>query len=97
MKIFALFATALALAASAWAAGPKKSAIIWFEDAKTPDSVVQQAKDSVVKAGGKITHEYTLIRGFSVVAPEEALQMMQASNKNNGMRIEEDRMVSTDE
>ncbi|PHH61569.1 hypothetical protein CDD81_8150 [Ophiocordyceps australis] len=97
MKISALLATALAVAPSAWAAGKMKSAIIMFEDAKTPDSVIQQAKNSVVQAGGKITHEYTLIKGFSVVAPEEALQTMKASNKDYGMRVEEDKMMSTDE
>merc|ERR1712187_631017 len=37
----------------------------------TPDAVIDSAKDSVKKAGGTITHEYSLvIKGFSADAPE---------------------------
>jgi hypothetical protein len=40
----------------------KKSAIIWFDNPATPAAVMNQVKDSILKAGGKITHTYTIIK-----------------------------------
>jgi hypothetical protein len=45
----------------------KKSAIIWFDNPSTPDAIVNQVKDNIVKAGGKITHIYTIIKYVSLV------------------------------
>lgn len=47
----------VALAATA----PQKSVIVSYPD-ETPDSVVEQAKNAIVAAGGMITHEYKLIK-----------------------------------
>ena len=40
---------------------PQKNIIVSYPD-ETPDSVVQQAKDAIISAGGTITHEYKLIK-----------------------------------
>ena len=40
---------------------PQKAVIISYPT-DTPDSIVDQAKDAIVKAGGIITHEYKLIK-----------------------------------
>lgn len=62
MRLIPHLVTALALLPAALAVDQKKSAIVWFDDASTPDSIVEQAKDSIIKAGGKITHVYSIIR-----------------------------------
>jgi len=43
---------------------PQKAVIISYPD-DTPDSVIQQAMDAIRDAGGMITHEYKLIKGFA--------------------------------
>ncbi|RAK80091.1 uncharacterized protein BO72DRAFT_525369 [Aspergillus fijiensis CBS 313.89] len=62
--------------------------------AGTPDSVLQQAKDSVLDAGGQITHEFTLIKGFSADCPEEAIQQISIQSAAYKPTIEQDQMVS---
>jgi len=43
------------------AAQPQKAVIISYPN-DTPDSIIDQAKDAVLAAGGVITHEYKLIK-----------------------------------
>jgi hypothetical protein len=40
---------------------PQKAVIVSYPDS-TPDSIVDQAKEAIIKAGGIITHEYKLIK-----------------------------------
>ncbi|PYH92018.1 hypothetical protein BO71DRAFT_296251, partial [Aspergillus ellipticus CBS 707.79] len=61
----------------------------------TPDSVVDNAKKSIVDAGGQITHEYTLIKGFSANAPKAAIQQISTESAAYSPHIEEDMDVST--
>lgn len=56
------FIAALSLFQSGSAVDQKKSAIIWFDNPATPASFMDQVKDSILKAGGKITHTYTIIK-----------------------------------
>lgn len=65
MRAAAVFTAALALVPTAFAVDQSKSAIIWFEDDSTPDWIVNEAKDNIIKAGGKITHTYTIIKFVS--------------------------------
>ena len=62
MKLSNFVLSALALMPSALAVDEQKSAIVWFDDPATPDSVVDQAKDNMISAGGKITHTYSIIK-----------------------------------
>lgn len=43
------------------AIAPQKAVIVTYPEG-TPDSVMDQAKDTIRKAGGMITHEYKLIK-----------------------------------
>jgi hypothetical protein len=43
------------------AAQPQKSVIVSYPN-DTPDTIVDQAKDAIIAAGGVITHEYKLIK-----------------------------------
>ncbi|KAL2825430.1 hypothetical protein BDW59DRAFT_146203 [Aspergillus cavernicola] len=61
----------------------------------TPDSVIDCAKDSIRKAGGIITHEYSLvIKGFAANAPEEAIQQISTQSAMYKPTIEQDQPVS---
>jgi hypothetical protein len=42
-------------------AQPQKSVIVSYP-ADTPDSVLSQAKEAILQAGGFITHEYNIIK-----------------------------------
>lgn len=63
MRPLGFFVTALAVVPGALA----KSAIIYFDDKNTPDSVVNKAKDDIIAKGGKITHVYTIIKCVSTM------------------------------
>ncbi|KAL7944530.1 hypothetical protein V8C42DRAFT_325088 [Trichoderma barbatum] len=95
MKYSLWFIAALSLFQLGSAVDQKKSAIIWFDDATTPDSVVNHVKDDIIQAGGKILHVYTIIKGFAVIAPEKALASVQAWGEGHSIRVEEDEIVST--
>ncbi|KAL4868220.1 hypothetical protein BDV12DRAFT_169958 [Aspergillus spectabilis] len=61
----------------------------------TPDSVIDDAKDSFRKAGGVITHEYSLvIKGFAATGPEEAIQQISTKSAAYQPTIEQDQPVS---
>lgn len=58
MRAFSLLTAALAVVPGVFA----KSAIVYFEDKNTPDSVIDDAKKDIEKNGGKVTHSYTIIK-----------------------------------
>ncbi|KAK7398116.1 hypothetical protein QQX98_012522 [Neonectria punicea] len=95
MKPITFLTAALAILPGALAIEQKKSVIVWFEDESTPDSAIHDAKQSILDAGGKITHIYTIIKGFSAISPEKALQQVQASGTQYDIHIEEDEEVTT--
>ncbi|KAL6854979.1 hypothetical protein ACO1O0_006115 [Amphichorda felina] len=92
MRPLGFLVTALAVVPGVLA----KSAIVYFEDKNTPDSVIEKAKNDIIAKGGKITHVYTIIKGFAVDAPEDALQTVQAWGNEHSMRVEDDKVVSFD-
>ncbi|KAL5338786.1 hypothetical protein BJX70DRAFT_365652 [Aspergillus crustosus] len=61
----------------------------------TPNSVIENAKDSFRKAGGVVTHEYSLvIKGFAATGPEEAIQQISTKSTAYQPTIEQDQPVS---
>ena len=62
MKLFFLTYLLVCLfALTVIAVAPQKAVIVTYPE-NTPDSVMDQAKDTIRKAGGMITHDYKLIR-----------------------------------
>jgi hypothetical protein len=61
MKFTQILLVPFVLAASVSAVAVQKSAIVSFPK-DTPGSVVDQAKDAIIAAGGVITHEFKLIK-----------------------------------
>ncbi|KAM0191222.1 hypothetical protein ACHAPA_007554 [Fusarium lateritium] len=96
MRLLPFVAAALAVVPGAFAVEQKKSAIVWFEDEATPDRIVDECKNALIKAGGKITHVYSIIKGFSVIAPEKALELVQVNHEEHQIRVEKDEVVTTD-
>ena len=61
MRLIAFLIAALTVVSGAFAVDVQKSFIVSYQD-DTPDSVVNEAKDKIINAGGVITHEYQLIK-----------------------------------
>ncbi|ERF75902.1 hypothetical protein EPUS_01268 [Endocarpon pusillum Z07020] len=77
------------------AVAPQKAVIVTYPD-DAPDSVLDQTKKEIERAGGIITHEYKLIRGFAAQASTRALEAVQALSSQYLPLIEEDSIVSID-
>ena len=60
-NILLILATFLVAIIATQTAQPQKSVIVSYP-ADTPDSVLSQAKEAVLQAGGFITHEYHIIK-----------------------------------
>ncbi|KAH0538367.1 hypothetical protein FGG08_005016 [Glutinoglossum americanum] len=73
---------------------PQKSVIVSF-DSDTPDSIIQQAKDAITAAGGVITHEYSLIKGFAARATADAVDLVMALGTQYNFVVEDDQIVHT--
>ncbi|KAK5120139.1 hypothetical protein LTR85_006620 [Meristemomyces frigidus] len=84
--LLALFAV-LGLAAT-----PQKDVIVSYPN-DTPSSVVDDAKNAIVKAGGVIEHEYTLIKGFVAKVSAKTLDEVKALGSQHNVLIEEDQTV----
>ncbi|KAI9845653.1 MAG: hypothetical protein M1837_004627 [Sclerophora amabilis] len=86
--LVALFAVA------AFACPDQKKAVLVSYSNDTPDSVLSQAKDAIIKAGGVITHEYSLFKGFAATAPAKALEAIKVAGSQYNPVVEEDQVVS---
>ncbi|KAI1780333.1 hypothetical protein F4818DRAFT_435541 [Hypoxylon cercidicola] len=92
MRFFSTIVAALAVAHGASAVDIQKSIIVSFPS-ETTDDVVNRAKDDIRKAGGMITHEYQLIKGFAAKAPQKIIETVSAWSAEFHAVIEEDQMV----
>ncbi|KAI1651268.1 hypothetical protein F4815DRAFT_284688 [Daldinia loculata] len=92
MRFFSTIAAALAVAAGVAAVDIQKSVIVSFPSGTT-DDIVNRAKDDIRKAGGVITHEYQLIKGFAAKAPQKILETVSAWSAEYNAVIEEDQVV----
>ncbi|KAI1201377.1 hypothetical protein F5X97DRAFT_290339 [Nemania serpens] len=68
------------------------SYIVTLKDGATPEEIAE-AKQHVKDQGGKITHEYSLIKGFAVEFPEDSVSAL-ASHKHV-KAVEPDQEVRT--
>ncbi|MCJ1326598.1 hypothetical protein MMC10_003263 [Thelotrema lepadinum] len=57
-----------------------------------PPSELEKAKEAATSQGGKITHEYTLMKGFSVEYPAGTVTTLQS---NDHVDVEADQEVKT--
>ncbi|KAJ5643844.1 uncharacterized protein N7484_006351 [Penicillium longicatenatum] len=62
----------------------------------TTDSEMQKLKDEITAHGGRIVHEYTIIKGFSFTRPEAStLDLNTLSSHPNVDSVEADQVVTT--
>ncbi|OTA92562.1 hypothetical protein M434DRAFT_74447 [Hypoxylon sp. CO27-5] len=92
MRFFSTIVTALAVAHGASAVDIQKSVIVSFPT-ETTDDIINRAKDDIRNAGGIITHEYQLIKGFAAKAPQKILESVSAWSAEYHAVIEEDQIV----
>ncbi|MCJ1295733.1 hypothetical protein MMC34_007297 [Xylographa carneopallida] len=93
MKLYVFSVLLALLVLSATAALPKKQVVITYPS-DTPDSVLDEAKLAITSAGGIITHEYELIKGFAVKASVKILDKVHALSADFRPTIEEDSIVT---
>ncbi|KAL2256521.1 hypothetical protein VTK26DRAFT_1538 [Humicola hyalothermophila] len=92
MKPLSVFVAALTLLSGAAAVDVQKSVLITYPP-ETPDSVLNQAKKAIVDAGGVITHEYKLIKGFAAKVGEKVLDTVSAWGQDYKVLVEEEEEV----
>ncbi|KAL7624570.1 hypothetical protein AAE478_006137 [Parahypoxylon ruwenzoriense] len=92
MRFLSTIAAALAVAQGVSAVDIQKSIIVSFPS-ETTDDIVNRAKDDIRKAGGIITHEYQLIKGFAAKAPQKIIETVSAWSAEFNAVIEEDQVV----
>ncbi|KAI1403342.1 hypothetical protein F4819DRAFT_451674 [Hypoxylon fuscum] len=92
MRFFSTIVAALAVAQGAFAVDVQKSVIVSFPS-ETTDDIVDRAKEDIRKAGGMITHEYQLIKGFAAKAPQKIIETVSAWSAEYNVVIEEDQIV----
>ncbi|KAK4153889.1 hypothetical protein C8A00DRAFT_33362 [Chaetomidium leptoderma] len=92
MRLFSFLIAALTLVSGVIAVDIQKSVLITYP-AETPDSIVDQAKKAVVDAGGIVTHEYTLIKGFAAKVGAKVLDTVSAWGQEYQVLVEEDQEV----
>ncbi|KFY44592.1 hypothetical protein V494_01407 [Pseudogymnoascus sp. VKM F-4513 (FW-928)] len=81
------------LALASAAAQPQRQVIVSYPD-NTPANVLEAAMDEIRAAGGVITHEYKVFKGFAAKASVKALETVQAMGSEYVALIEEDAVVS---
>ncbi|MCJ1404394.1 hypothetical protein MMC11_007619 [Xylographa trunciseda] len=93
MKLYIFSILLSLLVISTTATLPKKQVVITYPS-NTPDSVLDEAKLVITSAGGVITHEYELIKGFAVKASVKILDKVHALSSDFTPNIEEDSIVT---
>lgn len=89
-----ILVTAL-LALPALATSTEQRPVIVTYPESTPDKIIEEAMEAVRQAGGKITHEYNLIRGFAAHVSDEMLDIVHSlGDGQHAPTIEEDKIVS---
>ncbi|KAK4196821.1 putative peptidase [Triangularia verruculosa] len=54
------------------------------------DEQVAAAKQQAIDQGGKIGHEYTLIKGFSVSFPDDSVQTLESHEAVNQVELDQE-------
>jgi len=81
------------VAAFALAQAPQVPVVVSYPE-DTPQSVLEEAMDAIKKAGGIITHEYSIIKGFAAKATKDALDTVKALGYD--AVVEADQIIDTD-
>ncbi|KAK0741762.1 hypothetical protein B0T21DRAFT_283691 [Apiosordaria backusii] len=94
MRLFTFLIAALTFFSGVIAVDIQKSVLISYPP-ETPDSIVDDAKKAIKDAGGIITHEYTLIKGFAAEVGGKVLETVSAWGEQYKVSVEENQEVHT--
>ncbi|KAL8925933.1 MAG: hypothetical protein Q9208_003246 [Pyrenodesmia sp. 3 TL-2023] len=78
---------------SATSVPAERQVMITYPDG-THESVLQQAKEAIVAAGGKVTKEYTLIKAFAATVSSEVLDTLSTLSGTHKPLVEDDGVVT---
>ncbi|KAH8677693.1 hypothetical protein BX600DRAFT_134743 [Xylariales sp. PMI_506] len=93
MRLLHSVVAALAVAQGVMAVDVLKSVLVTFPNDVAAD-VVDRAMGEIKSAGGVITHQYKLIKGFAANAPQKIIDSVSAwSTSEYNAVIEEDQQV----
>ncbi|GAB1313367.1 Inhibitor I9 domain-containing protein [Madurella fahalii] len=92
MKPFAFLLATLTLLSGATAVETQKSVLISYPP-ETPDSILDEAKKTIVDAGGSITHEYKIFKGFAATVGAKILETVSVMGQEYQVLVEEDQGV----
>jgi len=73
--------------------GAEKSIIVSFP-ATIGDDLVTKARQAIYEAGGVVTHEYKLFKGFAATIPAKALDIIKGLAADFDGFVEEDQIVT---
>lgn len=94
MRLSAILVGALALVPGALAVGVEKSILVTYNrEAPSVNSMVDQAKAEIIKAGGVITHTYNIIHGFHAIVTEDVVDNIKKWGGSH-VTVEEDSKVT---
>ena len=96
MRFFLLTILMAFFLASAYAVKTQQKAVLIGYPEDTPQSEVDKGIEAIKNAGGIITHEFQLFKGFAAKASESALEAVKAAGEKYMPIIEDDGMVSID-
>ncbi|KEF51292.1 uncharacterized protein A1O9_12642 [Exophiala aquamarina CBS 119918] len=92
MRLFITVLLALITAGLARPAALKTVIVSYPND--TPSSVVDKAIEEVINAGGIVTHEYSLIKGFSAKVSDSMIDTINTLTENYTPLVELDNIVT---
>lgn len=92
----ATFLTIFAFVAACTAVIKQQQQVLITYPADCPQSEIDKAMDVLREAGGVISHEFSLIKGFAASASTEAIESIKALGGEFLPVIEKDSIVSID-
>ncbi|SPO05315.1 related to serine proteinase inhibitor IA-2 [Cephalotrichum gorgonifer] len=94
MRPLTILSGALALASGVLSVDVEKSVLVTYNrEAPRLTALIDQAKDAILKAGGKITHEFKFINGFHAIVPSDVVETIQQWG-GEYITVEEDQRVT---
>ncbi|KAK7515075.1 hypothetical protein IWX49DRAFT_580879 [Phyllosticta citricarpa] len=93
MKFYIISLVLALFAVCALSVAPPQRSVLVSYSKDTPEKVLDEAKRAIIDAGGFITHEYKLIRGFAANAPTKILENIQSWGSEYNALIEEDQQI----
>ncbi|KAG7010176.1 hypothetical protein G7Y79_00001g004480 [Physcia stellaris] len=94
MKLTILSLLLAASALGVTSLSPERQVLITYPS-DTPASTISEAKSTIESAGGRVLHEFQLLKGFIVKASTQVLESIHTMSEEFKPAIEDDQTVTT--